>query len=140
MSTDKRIFVGELHALLFPEEHPAGTEFHDKDHVYWQNVPETLTERDLMDMGDLQLLLYFEARHYGNDKGVAWIVNAYWDTPNGDTPALTAGGRQLLIQKWLKDQAQEIKERQPFQWDSDTIEWVSEIVSEEFYSTSKPLT
>ncbi len=32
----RREFAQELHALLFPEEHPPGTPYHDPEHVYWQ--------------------------------------------------------------------------------------------------------
>jgi hypothetical protein len=33
----RRELASELHAMLFPEQHPEGDPFHDPDHLYWSS-------------------------------------------------------------------------------------------------------
>ena len=107
-----------LHAMLYPEQYPPGHEFHDPEHVYWDGINHH-TKQQLRDMSDDDLV---DALYEANAEG-----ELSWDTESEEP--LAPGLRDNMIEAILSAQREELEDLEPFQWSSDTIEWVAQDIT-----------
>lgn len=109
----------KMHASIYPERYPPGHPLHDPTHMYWDNAPKFKTVEELRDMSDDELVLYYDECLPNEPTGFA---DEFW---NSDERKLTEEQRSDLIDAIVDDQSEEVEDLEPFQWDSETIEWVA---------------